>query len=268
MKIIYYLLAVCITLVMYTSPSYSQTVKLTEVEDTIKVLEGQAADLESLSGTLKKWIDAVENQQWYMAPGIFHLFTKKDYETYVMGKVLSGSMKASEVAAFVKKGREQLKFYIKTLKDEATTIDRALKKTKDDLSYYLDERIRLKESAGGDLTGNWKINWTDPYANYQFQWQVRSSGAGYQVKHKLLSTDHTENKKLIGQSWDDISLTPTGDGKFTLRRASVDQNPANVGYFEQTATCIVSAGGQLSCQGTHKGAKLTHWIKIEGSKSK
>jgi hypothetical protein len=87
------------------------------------------------------------------------------------------------------------------------------------------------------------------------------------VKHKLISTNHGENRKLIGQSWDDITLTPAGEEKFILRRASNDTNPGNPGYFEQTAACSVS-GGQLSCQGTHKGSKLTHSIKVDGQKKR
>lgn len=116
-----------------------------------------------------------------------------------------------------------------------------------------------------DVSGKYNITWTDPYAVYKFQWEVRPAGAGYQVKHKMTSTTHSYNQKLIGQSWDDITLTPNGDGTFTMRRASVDTNPGNAGSFEQTATCTIS-GGSISCQGTHKGTALTHWIKIQGSK--
>lgn len=118
-----------------------------------------------------------------------------------------------------------------------------------------------------DLSGKWDIKWVDPYASYTFEWEIRSSGAGWQVKHKLLSTNHGENRKLIGQSWDDITLVPAGDGTFTLRRASNDTNPGNPGFFEQTATCSVS-GGQLSCKGTHKGSKLTHSITVNGQKKR
>lgn len=142
------------------------------------------------------------------------------------------------------------------------TADLMTAKDRDDRRFL----VYVKKNAA-DLSGKWSITWTDPYAVYKFQWELRSSGTGYQVKHKLVSTTHPENKKLVGQSWDDITLTPAANGKFTIRRASSDSNPANPGYFEQTGSCSLTPGG-LSCEGTHKGTQITHPFKIEGSRNK
>lgn len=131
---------------------------------------------------------------------------------------------------------------------------------------YSSSPPKVTKPQPGNPIGTWDVTWKDPYATYRFSWEVRPDGEGkWRVKHKLIDTDHSFNRRHIGTEWDDILLTAAGPGKFKMERTGGDQNPANPGYFKQTAEGTYDATS-FTLTGQHDGSSLDHPIHLKGTR--
>jgi hypothetical protein len=128
------------------------------------------------------------------------------------------------------------------------------------------------KTGNNNLTGTWIMRWTDPYAYYIVKWQLVATENGkWNIISTLLETNHPYNKKDICKTQPAGTIQIIEPGKFKFTRKSMDSNPANAGYYEQTMTLTLSKAGtdkkeKLTGEGTHKGSKVTHWLKIEGER--
>ena len=135
------------------------------------------------------------------------------------------------------------------------------------------EVAQTKEPRSGtDLTGTWIVRWTDPYAYYLIKWQIEPIDNGkWKVLSTLLETNHSYNRRFVCKTEPGGTIQMLQPGKFTLSRESNASDPGNPGYFKQIMTLTLNKDKKnneekLIGEGTHKGSKITHWIKLEGKR--
>jgi hypothetical protein len=124
--------------------------KLREMSETIARLEEEKKDLEGAKETLESARDAfvfVGGPEINLGPYV--LFAHKDeYDKLLGAYVLMGQITAVEAAKIKRKSLERTKVFRKAVKEEIDRIDTEIEKTHGEISYYLDQRARLREASG------------------------------------------------------------------------------------------------------------------------
>lgn len=176
---------------------------------------------------------------------------------------IAAAEKQAEVRAaqFIRSCEAQTDVAIARLKRELEQTRMSRLKAKNRL-----DSLKVKEAA---ITGTWKVRITDPYAWYDYRWEVTSLGNNlYRVEQTLLDTNHGFHKSRVGEKFHPCTLVWTESGEYRLSGGdSSDPNPATPGAFKQTGT-LKLAGKKLTGKGTHVGGGLTNALTFEGERPK
>ena len=151
--------AALVLLLSLATTAHTQTTDLQQIQAKIKLLELQEEALEETLGAVKELVSSLlESKEYVLVPLAHHEWPipKTALPGYVNHLLLTGVLKPEAVPAHIRSWTQRTQEFKKAAKQELQTTEQALSKTKDELSYFLDQRALLtKASAKQTVLGRW-----------------------------------------------------------------------------------------------------------------